>query len=464
MIGRDEIEQKSAELNVGIHNVERDYVFGWVLAGIYAATELKEVLILKGGNCLRKAYFEFTRFSNDLDFSTTTAIDREFLRQELNRACEYAGEMSGVEFDTDSTRVDEPHSIDEERKIYKARLYFLDFYGRRSDVLISIRVDVTEFDRIFLPIQHRYIIHPYSDADQCRTEVRCLKLEENLAAKLKCLLQRRHIADLFDYVYAVFVSNQLDINRVEVATAFFKKTIFEASPSAARNILSNLPFEDFKDFWHKSIVCPKQSILDYTMSIEQFKRGLVDLFSGFTDRQGQLAFFPPNLRNPIMDAGRNLTLLRVNYNGYARLIEPYSLVYKRRKDGVAREYLYVYDRTGGSSRDTGIKSFVSTGFTHIENTDEAFEPRETVEIAKAGEYGDDPFFSRRVGFPVARGRSVSRSIIRPAKPGWIYTVRCSSCNREFEHRTRTTVLRKHKDRFGNRCFGKRGIIIAQRFG
>ncbi len=64
MIGRSEIESKAQEFRVPIANVERDYVFGWLLTGIYLrAGYLHNLLVLKGGNGMRKAYFPYTRFS-----------------------------------------------------------------------------------------------------------------------------------------------------------------------------------------------------------------------------------------------------------------------------------------------------------------------------------------------------------------------------------------------------------------
>jgi predicted nucleotidyltransferase component of viral defense system len=71
MIDKEEIDGKADELGVHVANVQRDYVFGWLLSGLaQAENRLRPSLILKGGNCFRKAYFEHARFSNDLDFST----------------------------------------------------------------------------------------------------------------------------------------------------------------------------------------------------------------------------------------------------------------------------------------------------------------------------------------------------------------------------------------------------------
>ena len=49
MITKDEIEAKAKEFGLHAANIERDYVFGWLLAGLYGASPLRDVLVLKGG-------------------------------------------------------------------------------------------------------------------------------------------------------------------------------------------------------------------------------------------------------------------------------------------------------------------------------------------------------------------------------------------------------------------------------
>jgi predicted nucleotidyltransferase component of viral defense system len=183
VISKDEIEAKAEEFGIHISNVERDYVFGWLLVGIYSGP-LKELFVLKGGNCFRKAYFPHTRFSNDLDFSAATAIDERYLAEALNNVCDFVQENSGVVFHKDRNRVEEKATSDGDRKIYEARLYFQDFYGNPHTITISVRLDIAQFDRIYLPVQNRFLVHPYSDAHLCKAEIRCQKLEELLATKL----------------------------------------------------------------------------------------------------------------------------------------------------------------------------------------------------------------------------------------------------------------------------------------
>ena len=458
MISRDEIEHKSEEFGIHTANVERDYVFGWLLAGIYGESSLQNQLTLKGGNCFRKAYFPRTRFSNDLDFSTQTGVHEQSLIDELNKVCDLVQARTGVVFDKDRNQVQEKGNADRERKIYEVRLYFKDFYGNPDSITISVRLDVTEYERIYLPIQSRYLIHPYSDAEQCRVEVRCQKLEELLATKLKCLLQRRHSSDLYDFVFSVFINKELEVQRGEIVSTFLKKTIFEPSPGVVRGLLLDLPFEVLRGLWDKYLVCPKVSFIDFDVAVATFKDTIEALFGRFAAAIGrQFAFFPSHLRNPIMEAAGSLTLLRVVYDGQPRLVEPYSLVFKRRQDGVAREYFYVYDRTGGRS-GPGIKAFVQEKIASIQNTPEKFDPRFPVELSKAGEPATKGYFGSPFGRPRAVRLSVGRSRVRWSS-GITYTVECSYCGKRFKRTKPGTRLNKHKDRYGNDCYGRAGFYI-----
>jgi predicted nucleotidyltransferase component of viral defense system len=103
MIEKDEIVAQARLIGVHMVNVERDYVFGWLLKAFYENDYLSPLLIFKGGNCMRKAYYPSTRFSSDLDFSVIAAIDPERFQAEVNRACDAAQATCGVKFETDKT-------------------------------------------------------------------------------------------------------------------------------------------------------------------------------------------------------------------------------------------------------------------------------------------------------------------------------------------------------------------------
>jgi predicted nucleotidyltransferase component of viral defense system len=71
LIGRQEIIEFSREFGLRVDIVEKDYVLGWLLAGISSHKELTSNWIFKGGTCLKKCFFETYRFSEDLDFTIT---------------------------------------------------------------------------------------------------------------------------------------------------------------------------------------------------------------------------------------------------------------------------------------------------------------------------------------------------------------------------------------------------------
>lgn len=53
MIDRGEILTKAEELDLHPSNVQRDYVFGWLLSGLFRGDSANAPIALKGGNGLR---------------------------------------------------------------------------------------------------------------------------------------------------------------------------------------------------------------------------------------------------------------------------------------------------------------------------------------------------------------------------------------------------------------------------
>ena len=255
MIDKAEIDEKSRELGVHTSHVQRDYIFGWLLSGIVNVGNIGGDLILNGGNCFRKAYLSGARYSHDLDFSTQTAINPERLKNEIDNVCAYVSDNTGIPFAIERNIVQPKGGADSKDTIFEARIYFKGFYGDESYYL-KAKMDIHEFDRIFLPVQEQRILHPYSDENKCTGSIQCVKLEELLASKLKALLQRQHSPDLFDFVYSIFFQNELDINRSEVINTFLKKTIYQRNPRVAAGLLMDLPFAVIGGFWEKYLVCP----------------------------------------------------------------------------------------------------------------------------------------------------------------------------------------------------------------
>lgn len=452
MITREELADHAVSLDITLQQVERDYVFGWLIGGLYSATALAEVVALKGGNALRKAYLPASRYSDDLDFSSPTGLDAEGVLTSFNEACRYAQAHSGVQFDLDRNRITAYHDVEPGKAVHKLALYFQDFSGTPRPVDIKVRVDVTEFDRLQLEPQTRNLIHQYSDAAKCSVPIRVVALEEALADKLRCMLQRRYAFDLFDLVYGAFVKNDLAIDRAALMRAFLGKTVFRPNPVAAKQLLLTAPWDGLRTFWTK-IVAPASSRMGFDDALTALRTGLNDLFAGMTGAPRTLgAFFPEPIRTQLFHAGAQRLLVRANYQRHVRLLEPYALRWMRRQDGMAREYLWVYDRTGGSS-GPGFKSLVADQLLSLEVLEARFTPRGPVELA-GGEVTAGSFLRS------SRGSLSNRPSHRSASSRRTYVVQCPYCRRQFTRVTPDTTLREHKDGYGNRCYGRSGYRVG----
>ncbi|WP_164897446.1 nucleotidyl transferase AbiEii/AbiGii toxin family protein [Mesorhizobium sp. M6A.T.Cr.TU.017.01.1.1] len=462
MIDDDEIDSQAEQMGVHVANVERDYVFGWLLKCFFENAYLGRLLIFKGGNCMRKAYYPHIRYSGDLDFSVQATIDPQRFQDEINSACRVAQEVSGVSFDLGRTSFKPDRMIDEQRQSFKGRIYFQDFYGEASEISISVRLDVTEYDRVYLPTVTRPLIHPYSDRSDCVIELRCMSLEELIANKLKCLIQRRHSFDLYDLVYAAFFDRSVEINRTQVLRTFLQKTIFEPSPGAAKGILLGLPMAFFRAAWSKYI-SPLKGRIDFDQAAEGFKVAIEDIFGSVADEHwGHEPFYPAELRNLILEAGAGKRIMRVVYDGRGRDIEPYALSYKRPQNKPASEYFYVWDLTGGAASGPGMKTFFHHKIQTLELTDRTFEPRFPIELSKAGEASHKDYFGNPFSAKPPRA-------MRPRKPTAMrirgfglapsYTVECPYCQKRFKRSAPTIALNQHKDDNGYPCGGRTGYLV-----
>lgn len=472
MITPQEIEEKAKEFEIHSSNVQRDYLFGWLIFGIFTQSNLKDMIFLKGGNALRKGYFENTRFSKDLDFGIPGDIEQDVLLTEINEVCDFIQEKAGVVFVKDDNKVEEKFTNNEtpipDLKVYEIRVYFKDFYGEKSSMTLRVSMDLTRFDKVLCDIQTIKLIHPYSDSEQLICNIKCMKLEEIIATKLKCLLQRQHAPDLFDYAYSIKLLGG-SLNKEEVVRTLIRKTIFSRNPHVLKEILKNTSLAYFREYWSKSIICAKQIMLDIEDAINLFLLDLEGLFSIFQDNgYRDFAFFEAKIRAPIMTAGRNQTLLKIRYKGSDRIVEPYALKYQQKRDGTEREYLYVYNRSGGE-HEPGVRCFVAENVESIENTDEKFEPREgyLIELSKAGEIPENPYLfdpNKPIKRPVSSfgySRRRTSSTQRTFGPKYIY--QCGICGKKFTKSSYDGRLGKHKNKNGHPCYGGYGIYVDTKY-
>ena len=201
MIQRREILDTAATLGLSPQVVEKDYVLGWVLAGIYQHAALAEHWIFKGGTCLKKCYFETHRFSEDLDFTVTDPlqIQEDFLDNAFQEVAEWIYERAGIEL---------PQELREFRLFTNPRgavscqgkLSYRGPIAPRSGGLPRVKLDLTHDELLVLPPAEHVIFHDYSDAPEEGITVHCYAYEEAFGEKTRALGERARPRDLYDVI------------------------------------------------------------------------------------------------------------------------------------------------------------------------------------------------------------------------------------------------------------------------
>jgi predicted nucleotidyltransferase component of viral defense system len=191
----------SREFGLNANVIEKDYVIGWLLAGISNAPQLASSWVFKGGTCLKKCYFETYRFSEDLDFTVTNPDDFnvEFLVKAFHEISEWLYETTGIEIPKDAIRFE----------VYKnprggiSAEGLIGYHGpmQRCGDPAPIKLDLTVDEVLVLDSAIREVHHPYSDRPGDGIQIPCYCFEEVFAEKIRALAERERPRDLYDVVH-----------------------------------------------------------------------------------------------------------------------------------------------------------------------------------------------------------------------------------------------------------------------
>jgi predicted nucleotidyltransferase component of viral defense system len=201
VIDRRELLAVAGNLGLLPNVVEKDYVLGWLLAGIYQHPALKDSWVFKGGTCLKKCYFETYRFSEDLDFTLPDEahFSIDFLLSTIREIGEWVYEQSGIEVPTEKVHFE----VFQNRRGHPAghgRVSYRGPIAPTSGDLPRIKLDLTFDEVLVLPPVDRPVLHTYSDLPAEGMRARCYSYEEVFAEKVRALAERARPRDLYDVI------------------------------------------------------------------------------------------------------------------------------------------------------------------------------------------------------------------------------------------------------------------------
>ncbi len=396
MLHKREILSIAQQASLIPHVVEKDYVLGWVLEGIYRHKDLVDSWIFKGGTCLKKCFFETHRFSEDLDFTLRQSehLDTNFLKSAFSEIGAWVYDHTGIEFPANRQEFD----------IFRNPRGQFSCQGKISykgpvsstHALPRIKLDLTADERLVLPPVRVQIFHPYSDAPDNGIEVLAYDYVEAFAEKFRALAERTRPRDLYDVVHLYRNTEALPESSrfIEVlrAKCEFKgidiPSMADLEPHRAdleagwshmleHQLPTMLPVASFWDSlpeifsWLQGTLVQAPAAIPVGAGNTLIRERLVDLPTG---RHGQ------NIVDIIRFAAANRILVEIDYrdrqdNRSILTIEAYSLRRSEAGDVILK---------AASAESGQLRSYFVTCILGAEVTQTPFTPRHAIDLTPSG--------------------------------------------------------------------------------
>lgn len=479
MIDRQEVMDFSREFGLAPNVVEKDYVLGWLLAGISHHPELRTTWVFKGGTCLKKCFLETYRFSEDLDFTLTNPdqIDQDFLIRTFNKITDWIYEESGIEILKDAIRF-KIFSDKQGNHSAHGRIGYRGPMQRRGDPE-RVKLDLTVKEVLVYEPVSRDIHHPYSDKYKPEQQVLCYCFEELFAEKIRALAERLRSRDLYDVVH-LYRHDSVRPDRTMVLEVLEKKCEFRGIAVPTMSGLDSQPARaELEAEWENMlahqlpVLPPFQQFWDELPMVFDWLHGVVEKAVRAPlplGRDVDTSWRPPPMVHAwhaavplevIRFAAANHLCVDLAYQGTHRIIEPYSL--RRTMEG--NLLLHAVRHESGEPRAYRVDRIQGAKATNI-----PFTPRYAVELTASGPISAPATTRRGTGATSLRPKS-SRS--RPGRSktrnssygssGPKYVIECLHCGKKFYRKTHTTRLNAHKDKQGYPCPGRSGYMTGMRY-
>lgn len=212
--------------------IYKDYVITAILEKI-SERSYSEKLIFKGGTCLKKIYFEETRFSVDIDFTCLEyGVPGKMVS---NLKSELEGKtVRNITFD----KIRE-HGRWENSVSYKVK------YKDLNEHPNSVKIDMSHREVPILEPEIRNILNP--DYDQIPDfELMVFPLKEILAEKFRAVFTRNVARDVFDVWFLLRKGVEMDLRLVEK-----KMEIYDDIEFKKDDFINKI--EEKRDHWERDL-------------------------------------------------------------------------------------------------------------------------------------------------------------------------------------------------------------------
>lgn len=486
MIDRREILDMATRMSLNPDVVEKDYVLGWMLAGINVHAELRDSWVFKGGTCLKKCFFETYRFSEDLDFTLRDGaqIEDGFLQRVFGEIGEWIYENTGIEIPPEAIAFDiytNPRgSISCQGKLaYRGPLRT---GGGAVRGLPRVKLDLTADEHLVLAPVTAPVFHPYTDTPDGGIQITAYAYEEVFGEKVRALAERTRPRDLYDVINLFRHTDALP------APAVLLDVVAQKCRFKGRAVPVLADFdphrEELSNLWENMLAHQLPMLPPYEQYWDELPAFFDWLGGGALPRMPAAFVMGAGetvLRERILNlhaspaiqsmieivrfAAANRLLVELDYDGTTRRIEPYSL--RRTRDGNIVLHAYNVESAGHRSyRIDRMRGARATNQTFVPRYEIELSPQGAVRIADTVRTASP---SRAFPASSARQRRPASPFAAPrqkaAKPFGqaTYIYQCPMCQKKFRRDRMNGQLNAHKNDWGGQCSGRTGFLVDTKY-
>jgi len=396
VIRKVDILERAAAWGLRAEVVEKDYVLGWLLAGVATHESTREHWVFKGGTCLKKCIIETYRFSEDLDFTVLpdAAYSATAIAKILQEIAARVAEWSGIRF-PDSDLTVHPRVDKLGRETFEGRIGYVGPLAVPGPP--KIRFDLTVHEPLVQSPRRRAVLHPYPDAFPPDALVNSYSFPELLAEKTRALCERARPRDLYDVIrladLELSASERSELRDV-LKAKFGAKGM--AVPTVAAVIALVGSSGEMRSEWDNMLAhqLPALPALD-----DQLARlpAAIEWLEELAPVPAQTRLAPirggadetvvvePGMRlwgggvpiEAIRFAGSSRLLVEFIYHGQRRVVEPYSL----RTPRTGNLLLYGFEREKSGARIDGVRAYKVNEISGVRVLQRSFTPRYAVEFS-----------------------------------------------------------------------------------
>ena len=492
MISKREIKEISTSKTLRPHVVEKDYVLGWILAGINQH-EIGKSWVFKGGTCLKKCYFETYRFSEDLDFTLVKEdhLNAGFLKNVFSEIAEWVYENSGIEIPVEKLLFD-VYKNPRGNSSCQGKVYYKGPLAPQSEKSMPrIKLDLTADEVLVKPSVINLVKHEYTDTSEDLFKIQSYGYKEIFAEKIRALGERSRPRDLYDVIN--FYRRPESENKVLMIQNILKEKctfkginlpdypLLESHKQACsdgweQQLKHQLPFlPPFESFWDELelFFMWLENKIKTTQSQPIGTRSRIAEHS-ITDIN-KFRSVGANMLDSVRFASTNHLCIELDYqkeNGIRKTytVEPYSL--RQTSEGNLLLYTLEYG-TKGPPKSFRVDRIMEARISKL-----TFIPAYTVEfipsiIEFSGKKKVISPMARKttaprikkiktlnssipIGRKVLSGRKIKQRVIK-------YSYQCPYCEKKFHRIKQNNKLNAHKNKNGWDCPGKTGLYIGRRY-